>query len=243
MGITDWFKLDKDEEDEIKLFSGPSGKQKTTKPEAKKTASAKKKSESRSAGKEEEQTYAIKCRAIVEMVGAPKEYIEKTLKDYIAVMKKTKGLKILKTSTSPTEPKSSMFALFAEIDMEVKDVEALVGFCFDYMPSSIEVYEPNQLVFNAFEINNFFTDLQGKLHKLDMMVKDLRAQNTLLEKNAGLLLRNNILITLKDKSKDLNTLAKNNGIPPAQLEPFLKKLIGEHWIKKVGDEYCLVKPL
>lgn len=250
MGITDWFKFDKDEEDEIKLFSNSQSKPKQKVADAKPAKKEAKRPENKAKetkqtahdSEDEEDKFPIKCRAIVEMLGAPKEYIEKTLKDYIAVMKKTKELKVKSVDTSPTEQKDKLFSLFAEIEMEVKDVDTLVGFCFDYMPSSIEVFNPSHIVFKAHELSNFFNDLQSRLHKLDLAVKELRAQNSLLEKNAGLLLRNNILITLKDKSKDVKTLGKNVGIPSEQLEPFLKRMADEHWIRKVGDEYCLVKP-
>jgi len=181
------------------------------------------------------------CRTIIQIVGAPKEYIEKTLKEYVAKIRETKGIGVIKENFSDTEPQEKLFSIFVEIEMVVKDASTLAFFCYDYMPSSIEIIEPQTFNYRAADFAAFFNDLLSRLHTLDAIVKQYRAQNQILEKNAGLLLRNNILITLKEKEKNLKELSKNNGIPENQLKPFLDKIIIQGYIQKKKDKYSLVK--
>jgi len=183
----------------------------------------------------------IRARAIVEMVGAPKDYISKTLKQYIDQISEKKQMVLLKKKYSTPKKQDKLFSLFADIEFLIKDASELAFFCFDYMPSSIEIVEPEKFYYNAIDFAAFFNDLQARLHKLDMVMKNLTARSQVLEKNAGLLLRNNILILLKHEDQGIETLSKGSGIPPDQLRSFLEKLIREGWIKEEKGKFKLLK--
>lgn len=196
-------------------------------------------------GKEEisekiEQGY-IRFRAIVEMLGAPKEYIIKTLKGYVRKMEENKDLVVLDEKYAKPKKQDKLFSTFVDIEMLAKNASAIAFFCFDYMPSSIEIIEPEKFVYNAADFAAFFNDMQARLHRLDMVMKNLNAKATMLERNAGLLLRNNLLILLKEKDRSLDELSKGSGIPPEQLKGFLEKLIREGWIKEAKNKYKRLK--
>lgn len=180
----------------------------------------------------------MRVRAIVEMLGAPKEYIVKTLKTYVKKIGENKETIVLKEKYAKPRKQEKLFSIFVELEMLVKDASTLAFFCFDYMPASIEIIEPEKFTYNARDFANFFNDMQARLHRLDMVIKNLTAKASVLEKNAGLLLRNNLLILLKEKDKGLDELAKGSGIPPRQLAPFLERLIREGWIKEKKGKYA-----
>lgn len=190
---------------------------------------------------EEAWTNSIKFRTVVEILGAPKEHIEKTLKQYVDKIKKDKNYKVHKVNIEKATERGKLFATFADLDLAAKDVNAVAGFCFDYMPSSIEVYEPYELTFKSKEMSDFFNDLQADLHKLDMMVKELKAKNTLLEKNAKQIVKNSILVSLKERSKDIGTISKGVGLPEQYTEMLLKELASEQWITKEGESWKLIR--
>lgn len=181
----------------------------------------------------------LHCRIIIEMLGGPKEYIEETLKQYVEKIKSDSAHKVLTVEFAPTESREKLWSTFAELDMWVKDASALAFICFDYMPSSIEVMEPETFNYRAADFAGFFNDLLARLHKLDMIAKNLRAENHMLQVNGSRILRNNVLISLKETDKDLPTLARNVGISPEQLEPFLDVMIKEDYLKKIGNEYTV----
>jgi hypothetical protein len=189
---------------------------------------------------EEDEGPKIRCKIIIEILGAPKEHVEKTLKDYLEMMKKSKDFKIVDEFVSEAEQKEKFFGAFAELEIVFKSTSKIIEFCFDYMPSSIEIIEPDELRFKAREMANMLNDLQARLHKLDMLVKNTRAENALLTKNANAILRNNILLVLKTGDKNLKELSKKIGLTEESAKNFLEELIKQKYIKKKGDKYVLV---
>jgi len=185
--------------------------------------------------------WPIKAVAIVEILGAPKEYVTETMDNYIEKMKNEKDLMIFNVKKSDIAQKEKLFTIFAEIEMFAKKPSRLVDFCFDYMPSSIEIIEPDKIFFTTADFSNFFNDLQARLHNLDMLVKNLRAENELLSKNAHLILRNNILLSLKEKEKDLATISRNIGIPEEKTKVFLDALVKQGFINFNKNKYSINK--
>ena len=179
----------------------------------------------------------IHCRAIVELLGKPKDYVDNAIKMYVERMKKDKELIILNTEFSEPEAKEELFMVFVEVEMLAKNSEKLVWFCFDYMPSSIEVIEPRQIGYKAEEFSNFLNDLQARLHDLDLRLKINIEQNKILKNNATNLMKNIMKLSLMEKDKDITEISKNVGISEEQLEPFLTELIKQGSIEKKGDFY------
>lgn len=183
----------------------------------------------------------ILCRVIIEMLGKPKEYIVDTLKGYIEQIKQNKEVEVLKTEFSKAKKQDDLFSIFVDIEAWFKNPSTIINFCFDYMPSSIEIVEPEKLTYTSNSLSNLFNDLQAKLHTIDMMLKNTVQENKILRKNAGALLRNNIILTLREKSKKIEDISKGTGIPVDQLKPFLDKTVKEGHIKEKKGVYSAVK--
>ena len=185
----------------------------------------------------------IVARVIIQMLGAPKEHIEKTLKEYIDKIKdEHKDIKILNKyqSKAKKEKNDKLFKVFSELEIEVKGVDSLVWFCFDYMPASVEIVEPDKLVYDSHEFTNFLNDLQAKLHKLDMLLKHFSAENIVVKKNGMALMKNIIILQLRTGPKGIKTLAANAGVPQDHIERFLNSMIKEGKIKKDKNLYKLI---
>jgi len=119
-------------------------------------------------------------RTVIEILGAPREHVDKTLK--MVVDKANSAFKIRDKKIYDAAEYKKLWSAFTELEIEFKDVNALIGFCFDYMPSSIEVLEPNEFNYKNMEFNGFVNDLLARLHKYDMILKNLKAENILLKK-------------------------------------------------------------
>ena len=92
-----------------------------------------------------EQTH-IRCRIIIEILGKPKEHVEKTLRIYVDKIKNDSDLVILNSEFSEAAEKEKLWATFVELDMIIKGIPKLIAFCFDYMPSSVEITKPEEFV-------------------------------------------------------------------------------------------------
>ncbi|MBU2634295.1 MAG: hypothetical protein KJ674_03550, partial [Nanoarchaeota archaeon] len=122
----------------------------------------------------------IKTRLIVEIAGFPKEHIEETMKRVMEKIKAEK--KVLKYNIYEAEQKDKLFSTFAEVEIEFPNLDELSGFCFDYMPSSIEILSEEKLNMVPKEYENILNDILAKLHHYDMIIKNLKAENMNLKK-------------------------------------------------------------
>jgi len=186
----------------------------------------------------------IHVRVIIEMLGAPKEHVEKTLKMYVDKIKgEGQTYRVLTEEYSETtKAEDKLWTQFVEMEFLAKDASAIVFFCFDYMPSSIEIMQPSEFRYRAADFSAFFNDFQNRLHTMDRFVKEVSAQHKALLRNSNLLLRNNVMIILTHMGElKLDDLATRSGIPPKQLEPFLEQMIKEKYIKKKDNKYALVQ--
>lgn len=177
----------------------------------------------------------IKAKVLLEVAGFPKEHVEKTIKSVLEEIPK-REYKILDQEMLPTKKKEEMFSALAEVIIECSDVENLYGFCFDFMPASVDVLEPETLSFGAQEFNNGLNDLIAMLHKLDQMLKNSNARVKVLAKNINAL-TSNFVMNLLEKELTLKQLSEKLGIPEDLTEKFLKAFEKQKLIKKEGKKY------
>ena len=190
-----------------------------------------------------EQGY-IQCRTIIEMLGKPKEHVDETLKKYIEHIKNSIDIEILKqdfAEVKESKENKGFWASFVELELLVKNFPTLIGFCFDFMPSSIEIIAPTELKLKETQLSNIMNDLQGKLHKLDMMVKQLNTENQFIKNNLNFLATNFISVLLNNGIKDIKTLAKVTGMSEENMNAVLEGLIKKNLVKKQDDSYTWIK--
>jgi len=181
----------------------------------------------------------IRLKTIIEILGKPKGHVEKSINMYVDKIKQDPDLIVLNVSISNAEEKDKLWAIFAEIDIVVKGIPKLIGFCFDYMPSSIEIIKPEEFALKASEIQDFMNDLQARLHTVDMIVKQQKNENEFLRRNMNTSIKNIILISLAKNNLDKEHLSKITGIKDEELSIFLKKLVEEKKIKEENNIYSL----
>ncbi|MBN2111466.1 hypothetical protein JW707_00025 [Candidatus Woesearchaeota archaeon] len=187
---------------------------------------------------EESKKQKILARVIIEMLGAPKEHIEKTLKGYVEGLKRDKELEIIKEELAPAKEQNKLFSTFAELDINFKNAQKLIDFCFDSMPSSIEILQPEELVLDSGGLTDTLNDMQAKLHNSDMIIKTLRAKNTILDKNAKKILRNFVDYMIGNEGRTIETLSAKIGVPKQQLKPFLDELVKEGKLREKEGNYA-----
>ncbi|MDO8628377.1 MAG: hypothetical protein Q7R56_01325 [Nanoarchaeota archaeon] len=126
----------------------------------------------------------IKANTIIEVVGSPEEHVNDVLGQLLEkiTQKKEYILHTKKVFKAKKMEKQPLWSAFAEISISYKDLETLTGFCFDFMPSSIEIIEPEELAMKQTTISNVVNDLLARLHQYDMILKNIHAENVLLKR-------------------------------------------------------------
>lgn len=182
----------------------------------------------------------IHCRMIIEMLGAPEEHVVDTLKLVLQTIKEDeKGIEVLDGKVHKTKKQGEFYSSFAELEIIFEDLNTIAAVCFAYMPSSIEIIEPEEFKLKSNDITAFVNEILGKLHDVDSRFKSVNIANKILEDNSMALLKNVLILTLRTGEKDSKELSKNSGISEEQLMPFLERFLKEGLIRKKEDKYFL----
>ncbi len=183
----------------------------------------------------------ILFRAIIEVLGKPKEHVQSSLEKYLQNLKENELYAVVNVQMAKLkkQKEGELWSLFAEVEVWTEKVDHLIDFCFDYMPSSIEIIEPSELKLNEIEVSDFLNDLQTKLHSVDMLAKQLKTENDVLKINTAALLKNYITMLLKQNNLTSAQLSNFTGVNKDKLEDFLDQLIDEGKIDLKEETYYL----
>ena len=171
----------------------------------------------------------ILFRAIVEVLGKPKEHVDSTLKGYLQKLKENSHYQIVNEELAELKQHedSELWMAFAEIEIKTAGVTEIIDFCFDYMPSLIEIVEPEELQLDSLAVSSFLNDLQAKLHGVDMLAKQMKMENQLTNNSLAKLLNNYVTILLRDNNLTSKQLSTYTGMNIDILEDYLDKMIDE----------------
>lgn len=178
----------------------------------------------------------IVARAIVEIMGAPKEFVKKALMDHVDKIKQ-EGLSVQFEKYAEPKEQDNYFTQFVELQISFKSLEQLLDFCIDSMPSAVEIMSPAKLELDMTVFEGFINDFQARLHHTDMMLKGLQAQKSVLDKNALNTFHNFIKFACRSKPQDINELAKLLGIGSQELIAFVENMVSKGELKKEGQVY------
>ena len=179
----------------------------------------------------------IRINMIFEMIGNPKEYIENTLKDYMANIKTDSDIKVLEEDYGQAEEiDKGLFSTFVEANILVKDLNKLTWLCFNFTPASIEILEPNSYTFGARDIQNWINDILAKLHEVGAISKQIASQNKLMVNNFNRLLKNAMIFCINMGFDTPKEIEEKIGIPHDQLKPFFEALAKEGKLKVSQDQ-------
>jgi len=126
----------------------------------------------------------IVIRTIIEVLGKPQEHVETAIKKYVQNLKEDKRYHVVREENAEIKKQEQhdLWAGFAELEFQTEKMEDIISFCFDYMPSLIEIIEPEELTFEDVDVSHFLNDLQAKLHAVDMVAKQMKVENGILQK-------------------------------------------------------------
>lgn len=183
----------------------------------------------------------ILFRTVLEVIGKPKEHVDASLKGYIKQLKENKRYLVVKEEFADLKKQedSDFWMVFAEMEVWTENLNDLANFCFDYMPSLIEIIRPGELEMSDIDLSSFLNDLQAKLHGIDMIAKQLKLENDNLKKNTAGLLKNYITILLTNRKLSSEQLHGLTGVEKDKLEDFLDKLIDQKVVDMEGNLYYL----
>lgn len=179
-------------------------------------------------------------RTIFEVLGRPKEHVEKTIKAYIENIKTDEEITLKSEEYEPVEElEEGMFSAICEVELDIASIEKLTWLCMNFSPASIEVLSPSTLTIEDKDITHWLNDLLSKLHEIGVQQKSLGSQNAGLVRNFNAMTRNAIILTLNEP-RDKAHISHRIGLDEEFTEKFLEALIKEKKVKKDKNKYVLV---
>ncbi len=183
----------------------------------------------------------VHCRIIIEIIGKPKEHVESTIKGYIDRIKNNFDVLSADFAEIKELKDQKLFATFVELEMLIHGLPSIVNFCFDYMPSSIEIIEPKTISLEGIELSRLMNDMQSNLHSLDNAIKQLKSENSFLKRNSANLIKNMLRLLLFKEGMNLEQLSKLMGVDKESLKNFIDLLVKKGELKQEGENYHLPK--
>jgi len=124
----------------------------------------------------------IKALFIFEMLGRPPDHIKKSLEEVVDKVGEVKGVTLNSKKIhepKPVEDKSEhkeLFSTFAEIEVEVDNLNLLFAIVLNMLPANVEVLAPEELKFKNFDISSVLSQLTVKIHRYDELAKIMLIQ-------------------------------------------------------------------
>lgn len=125
----------------------------------------------------------LSVRTIIEILGAPEDHVNNTMKLILNKLDESPGIKVVKKDLFKAKriKDKPFWSTFVEIEMNVASMDTLIGFCFDFLPSSVEILNTEELGIKNKDTTDFLNELLGRLHQYDMTLKNIFAENMILK--------------------------------------------------------------
>ena len=122
-------------------------------------------------------------RATVEVLGYPEEHVKEIMQKVVEKIKNEDGIQTTKNEIHPTEKvKEKFFAAFTDLELKINDFGKLLHFCYDYLPSSLEVIDAEKITIPIREFSLGINEMIAKLHQYNLVLNNLSNKLTELKK-------------------------------------------------------------
>ncbi len=113
-------------------------------------------------------------RASIEAVGYPEEHIKEVIKKVVEKIKTNEGIIVIKDEIHPTEKvNENFFASFVEVELKINDFGKLLNFCYDFLPSSVEILDTEKVILPIREFSAGLNEMLAKLHHYNLVLNNL----------------------------------------------------------------------
>ena len=180
---------------------------------------------------------AILVQVSFELIGSPKEHVEKTIKEYVTNLKNDALIKILNEDYGePEQLEGGLWSTFADTEMLMESLEKLVWLCVNFMPASIEITAPEKFMLSDKDMTLWLNDLISRLHEIAMSVRQTTTTDNMLVMSMNALIQNSMLLATENYHKP-KQIAERIGIAEEQLKPFFEALVKNGKLEKKREEY------
>lgn len=184
----------------------------------------------------------IRATAMVQIVGKPKEHIEKVL-DEVSSKVEEHGYKTERLEVMPVEildEDEGFYSGLFEVDLALKNHEQLFGFIQDFNPLSMEVTDPDEFEMTLPEYNALVSTVAGTVQQYDGIIKEKLGENAALVKRNDALTKNILVLCLASGPKAAGRIKRETGLGEETIKTYLAALIKTGMVAREGELFRLV---
>ncbi|MFH1770430.1 MAG: hypothetical protein ABH828_02635 [archaeon] len=179
----------------------------------------------------------IQAVIMFEVIGSPEDYVVQALNNHMDKLKADKDLEVIRIDIEKPEQQDTVWSVFAEVELLVKNLEKFTWICMNFMPASVEIMAPKELVFKGRDLTNWLNDVLAQVHEIALISQQVGQQSKQMLKSMNALVRNSVLVCIDSGIHKASEIAKKIGILEKELEPVFEAMIKEKTIKKEGKNY------
>lgn len=185
----------------------------------------------------EEKGYIL-AHVIFEIAGKPKEHVEKAMKMTIERIDENQNIIFVeKEFGEPEQNDEGIWSAFIDTEILFKGIGDINHVVTNYLPSTINILEPELIEIRQEIATEFFSDLMSHLHQVNTERVQYIQKSNQLQKNAHAILRNAILLRLDNGPLKPKEIGKPLGINSENIIPSLQAMIKEGKLVKENDTY------
>lgn len=126
----------------------------------------------------------ITARFIIQIAGKPVENVEKALKIVEEKLKAEKRFKVVESEILEPEldEKSTLYSGLIEVLARFENAQSVLEFIIDYTPNSIEIEDPEKIVFDNASFTGILNDFSSSILRMTHQVRTLNANIHFLDK-------------------------------------------------------------
>jgi hypothetical protein len=180
---------------------------------------------------------AVLAQVSFEVIGAPKEHVEKSIHDFVDNVRKDKQIHIITEEYGDAEAlEGGLFGTFADTELLVESLDKFNWLCVNFMPANIEIIEPAELRFTDKEMTNWFNDLLAKLHEVSTNYRKLATKEDAFVKNMNALMHNTVLLAA-EHHHTVSDISQRTGIPEKEIEKLIEINVKNGKLEKRENQY------
>ena len=182
----------------------------------------------------------IYARLIFEIMGTPRENVEKAIRLLVEKLKTLDGVRVVVEKYFDPKKIEEMWSNFVEVELFLDNITTLVNMSVDFLPTSIEIIEPEHMSMPSREFGGVLNDLTVKLLKISNEYQTASVENHLIKKKMNTLISVIVLKSLSNSSKTMKELSNDIRIEEDDVKLFLDDLIKNNKVELKEDKYSLI---
>ena len=127
----------------------------------------------------------LQVNIVIEILGRPKDHVKEALQSLVLRLGAEKGIKILDKNIHepiPVKDAKDLFTTFAEVSLALDSITNYFGVLFGYMPSHVELVNPEKISLTNIDLNDLGNKLVQRLHDYDAITKNVLVEKDMLVK-------------------------------------------------------------